>query len=102
MFHDSLIKKSGQMWKIYTMFLGILAITVSLIFWLTYGQLNLLETYFLLISLFLGSLLMLFGIFYIRCPYCGIHLPQYFIKNESYNLWLSTLLNCSKCPICKK
>jgi hypothetical protein len=83
------------------MFIGVLIIGIALIFCLFYKQLNLFETYFLFIVIVIGSLCILFGMFNIRCPYCGVHLPQYYMGKENYNQWLNTLLNCSQCPICK-
>ncbi len=100
MVKNSFIKKSGQIWKINIMFIGIFIICVSLLFWFTNEEVNLDIIYFLLVSILMGSLCMLFGILRIKCPYCGVHLPQYFLKNESFNDWLNSLLNCEICPVC--
>ena len=101
MFNKSLIKKSGQMWKIYIFCICVLSNSVFLIFYLTNDNLNLYETYFLLLSIVLASLGMVYGIFFIRCPCCGIHLAQYYIGKENVNRWLISLLNCKTCPVCK-
>lgn len=101
MFNNSLIKKSGQMWKIYIFCMCIVSNGAFLIFYLTNNNLNLYEIYFLLLSIILASLGMLYGILFIRCPYCGIHLPQYYIGKENVNRWLISLLSCKTCPVCK-
>ncbi len=101
MFNDLLIKKSGQMWKIYIFLISILSNSAFLIFYLTANNLNLYDIYFLLLSIIIGSLGMLYGIF-IHCPYCGVHLPQYYIGKENFDRWLISLLNCKTCPACKK
>lgn len=100
MFNNSLIKKSGQIWKIYIFFISILSNSVFLIFYLTNNNLSLYETYFLLLGIAVGCLGNLYAILFIRCPHCGTHLPQYYMGKENVNRWLISLLNCKECPVC--
>jgi len=99
---DSLIKKSGQMWKVYIFFISVLSAGVAFLT-ILYNESISLYLMFILVSIVtIGSLCMLYCILSIRCPYCDFHLPQYYLSKEEYSLWLIKLLTSKKCPNCNK
>jgi hypothetical protein len=101
MYEESVIRKTGQWWKLILAFGGILAGGVLMFG----GQLMLASTqkaiFPIIAGVFLGIASFIYGCFAIRCPNCGARWVWLGISGKSPGRWLDWLLNQSSCPKCK-
>jgi hypothetical protein len=97
--HNSILKRTGQVWKLHLCFLLAVAGGAS-IFW---GQSRLDSAYGG--ALFGGGMLavllaLLFPSFTIRCPSCGARWFWLAISKIHKDQWLKALLSVPTCPSC--
>lgn len=101
MHEESVIRKTGQWWKLILAFCGILAGG----FLMFGGRLVLGSTqtavFVVIGGVFLGLASFVYGCFAIRCPNCGVRWVWLGVSGKSSGQWLEWLLNQSSCPKCE-
>ena len=101
---SSIIKKSGQSWKMRVSFAGII-ISGALMFGGSFiGGTNTQFDFYSLIPIgaLIGMLSFLFAILAIRCPNCKDKWFWRAVSKKDKNNWLIWLENQSNCPECNK
>lgn len=104
MFDNSIIKKSGQMWKLQLSFILIVIGGISLLFGI---KMTNTQPDSISISLVFGGIIvslasLIFGIVSVRCPICKAPWLWLGISGKSSGEWLSWLLSRTECPKCNK
>ncbi len=104
MFNQSIIRSSGQWWKVVISFCSVVIGGLSLLLGLhtLRGNNSNLVIFLILFGILLGLSGIAFAIFAIRCRNCGARWVWLALSKQKYNQWLFWLLSQSKCPTCGK
>jgi hypothetical protein len=102
MFNISIIKKTGQIWKLNVTFLSLMSGS-GLLF---YGV-HIMDTkpYASVAPLVVGGLIIdlasvIFGCLSVRCPHCKARWLWQAVSSQSPGNWLSWLMSRTECPKC--
>jgi len=103
MFDNSIVKRTGQMWKLYLSFILLLLGSASI-----FGSIISAKTtsYSLMAILIFGGLIvslssLIFVIVSVRCPNCKAPWFWQGISGKSPGSWLLWLMSQTECPKCK-
>ena len=101
MFEDSVIRKTGQLWKMYLFFWGV--VIGGLVMFYGLANLGNAEIGFALSlsGMGVGIFSFIFGCVSIRCPKCNARWLWQGVSGKSSKEWLHWLLSHSECPKCK-
>jgi len=104
MFDNSIIKKTGQMWKLNLAFMLTILGAASLFYGINIAdaQPDSLAVSLVLCGIIVALASLIFGIVSIRCPNCKTPWLWQGISGKSSNQWLIWLLSRTECPKCKK
>ena len=105
MLNKSIIRKTGQLWKIVVFFVGTIVSWVGLIAAIAFLDSN--EEAFTLVIVFLmlGLCSMLFALIAVRCPVCNYHwvwVATSKINKSEWPTWLLRLEECPRCGCCNE
>ena len=103
MFDNSIVKKTGQMWKLKLAFLLLLIGGASLFYGL---RIMTTKPDALVASLIFGGIVvgiasLIFGCLSVRCPNCKAPWLWQGISGQSSGNWLIWLMSRAECPKCK-
>ncbi|MDB6045684.1 MAG: hypothetical protein JWM63_4235 [Gammaproteobacteria bacterium] len=104
MFDDTVIKKSGQLWKgIASGALVILGFLAAFFGVLTLSGTQLTSSFALvLVGIVLASIGLAFACVAIRCPKCGAKWVWLAMKDHPAGAWIAWLMSQARCPTCKQ
>ncbi len=102
MFGDSIISKTGQMWKLMLSFALLLAGWLALAWGVSVGdsEYDPLVVSFVVGGMTTAILGLLFAIVSIRCPKCRKRWFWQAVNGQASGNWLSWILSRSECPKC--
>ena len=100
MFNESIIKKTGQWWKLGLSFFGELLGVVIMFFGLSNLEKNNLFFILALIGITIGLASFIFFCISIKCPNCKEKWAWLAVSKKNPNKWLNWLITQSKCPKC--
>jgi hypothetical protein len=102
MFDSSVIKKTGQWWKMLAAFSGIVA--GGVIMAIAFAVMNSLTAESFFVCMFVGMVFVFvsacFGCISIRCPSCGKRWIWEAVRKQPASMWLASLLGNRVCPDC--
>lgn len=103
MFDNSIIKKTGQMWKLYLSFILLLLGVASLFIGIKIAEIksHSLAAFLVLGGLIVGLSSLIFGIVSVRCPNCKAPWLWQGMSGQSPGNWLIWLMSRTACPKCK-
>jgi hypothetical protein len=98
----SLLKSSGQLWKLYASFvLSFLGLALVMLAVAAPGRYGVNASILLIVGgLVLGIGAFIWACLAIRCPSCGAKLFWIAVSRETPTDWLSKLLGRTSCPAC--
>ena len=101
MYENSVIKKTGQWWKMLLFYFGTVCGGLMIFYGVTWMEQEGAMTWVLIgMPLFVVSFI--FGIVAIRCPECKARWMWRLFHNKEHKWGLPWLLGRDDCPICKK
>ena len=102
MFDSSVIKQTGQWWKIMVAFCGVVAGGVMMA--VAFAAMNRPTPELFLVCIFAGIVFVFgsacFGCLSIRCPSCGKRWILDAVRKQTVGMWLASLLGHRVCPGC--
>jgi hypothetical protein len=101
MFENSVIRKTGQLWKMYVFFCGAVIGGLIMFYGLANLENNKIGLAFSLAGMGAGIISFVFGCVSIRCPKCKAPWLWQGVSGKSSKGWLHWLLSRSECPKCK-
>lgn len=100
MYEESIIRKTGQRWKLGMAFGGLLIGGVIMFSGLSLLASNQAAVFAVLGGIGFGVAGFVYGCTAIRCPNCGARWVWLGVSGKSSGQWLNWLLNQSSCPKC--
>ena len=100
MYEESIIRKTGQWWKLGLAFGGFFVGGILILGGLTVIASNQTAILVVLAGIVFGVASFVYSCSAIRCPSCGARWVWLGISGKSTGQWLNWLLNQSSCPKC--